>query len=200
MIVVLVGFMGAGKTTVGHILADRLGLPFVDSDLLIEQRLGRSIRDVFATEGEQYFRELEHVTVTELVRGQDAVVALGGGAVGDERTRAVLRDARVVYLRIDYDEAMSRVRSDELRPLLRRPDLADVYRSRLPGYESVAAIRVDTDGRRPEAVASDVLAALTDLPPMPDDGSSALVTPGQHPGRPVTGGGGGSAPRRCRGW
>jgi shikimate kinase len=181
MIVALVGFMGAGKTTVGHILAERLGLPFVDSDLLIEQRLGRSVRDVFATEGEEYFRELEHVTVAELVRGQDAVVALGGGAVGDERTRAVLRDARVVYLRIDYDEALSRVRSDALRPMLRRPDLADVYRSRLPVYETVAAISVDTDGRRPEAIATDVLAALTDLPPMPDDDSSALVTP-RHQG------------------
>ena len=60
MVAVLVGFMGAGKTTVGHIVAERLGQPFVDSDVLIEQRLGRNIREIFATEGETYFRELEH--------------------------------------------------------------------------------------------------------------------------------------------
>src|SRR6478752_3760037 len=95
MVVVLVGFMGAGKTTVGHIMAERLGQPFVDSDVLIEQRLGREIRDIFRTEGEPYFRQLEHDTVAGLVRGPDAVIALGGGAVEDPRTRAVLRNARV---------------------------------------------------------------------------------------------------------
>src|SRR5436305_5163232 len=115
MIVVLVGFMGAGKTTVGRILADRLGLPFVDSDVLIEQRLGRSIKDVFATEGEGFFREVEHRTVTELAHGRDSVLAVGGGALGDERTRAVLRGARVIHLRVGYREALERVRNDPLR-------------------------------------------------------------------------------------
>jgi shikimate kinase len=81
MAAVLVGFMGAGKTTVGRIIAERLGQPFVDSDVLIEQRLGRSIRDIFNTEGEDYFRELEHATVADLVRGPEAVIALGGGAL-----------------------------------------------------------------------------------------------------------------------
>ena len=123
MVVVLVGFMGAGKTTVGHIMAERLGQPFVDSDVLIEQRLGRDIRDIFRTEGEPYFRQLEHATVAGLVRGPDAVIALGGGAVEDPRTQAVLRNARVVYLRVSYDEAMARVKSDEFRPMLHRPDL-----------------------------------------------------------------------------
>ena len=132
MVVVLVGFMGAGKTTVGHIMAERLGQPFVDSDVLIEQRLGRDIRDIFRTEGEPYFRQLEHDTVAGLVRGPDAVIALGGGAVEDPRTRAVLRDARVVYLRVGYDEAMARVKSDEFRPMLHRPGLDEVYKRRLP--------------------------------------------------------------------
>src|SRR6476661_4944853 len=122
MVVVLVGFMGAGKTTVGHIMAERLGQPFVDSDVLIERRLGRDIRDIFRTEGEPYFRQLEHDTVAGLVRGPDAVIALGGGAVEDPRTRAVLRNARVVYLRVSYDEALARVKSDEFRPMLHRPD------------------------------------------------------------------------------
>ncbi|HEY5246932.1 MAG TPA: bifunctional shikimate kinase/3-dehydroquinate synthase [Dermatophilaceae bacterium] len=177
MIVVLVGFMGAGKTTVGHILAERLGIPFVDSDLVIEQQLGRPIRDVFATEGESYFRDLEYQTVASLVRGQDAVVALGGGALGDARTRTVLRNPRVVYLRVGYSEAMTRVATDEFRPLLHRPDLEDIYRARLSVYEDLAAITIDTDGRRPDAVAMDVLAATTQLPSLPGDGASVFVTP-----------------------
>ena len=167
MVVVLVGFMGAGKTAVGHIMAERLGRPFVDSDVLIEQRLGRDIRDIFRTEGEPYFRQLEHVTVAGLVRGQDAVVALGGGAVEDPRTRAVLRNARVVYLRVSYDEAMARVKRDEFRPMLHRPDLDEVYQRRLPVYEDLSVLTVDTDGRRPDAVALEVLAQLTRLPEMP---------------------------------
>jgi shikimate kinase len=149
---------------VGHIVAERLGQPFVDSDVLIEQRLGRSIRDIFATEGEAYFRELEHATVADLVRGQEAVIALGGGAVEDPRTRAVLRNARVVYLRVDYTEAMSRVQGDQYRPLLHRPDLGDLYKRRLSVYEGLSALVIDTDGRRPDAIAREVLAELTRLP------------------------------------
>ena len=177
MVVVLVGFMGAGKTTVGHIMAERLGQPFVDSDVLIEQRLGRDIRDIFRTEGEPYFRQLEHATVAGLVRGQDAVIALGGGAVEDPRSRAVLRNARVVYLRVSYDEAMARVRSDEFRPMLHRPDLGEVYKRRLPVYEDLSVLTVDTDGRRPDAVALEVLAQLTRLPETPPGSSSVFVTP-----------------------
>jgi 3-dehydroquinate dehydratase type I len=166
MVVVLVGFMGAGKTTVGRIMAERLGQPFVDSDVLIEQRLGREIRDIFRTEGEPYFRQLEHDTVAGLVRGPDAVIALGGGAVEDPRTRAVLRNARAVYLRVSYDEAMARVKSDEFRPMLHRPDLDEVYNRRLSAYEDVSVLTVDTDGRRPHAVALEALARLPATPPV----------------------------------
>ena len=167
MVVVLVGFMGAGKTTVGHIMAERLGQPFVDSDVLIEQRQGREIRDIFRTEGEPYFRQLEHDTVAGLVRGPDAVIALGGGAVEDPRTRAVLSDARVVvYLRVSYDEALARVKRDEFRPMLHRPDLDEVYKRRLSAYEDVSVLTVDTDGRRPDAVALEVLARLPATPPV----------------------------------
>jgi len=167
MVVVLVGFMGAGKTTVGNIMAERLGLPFVDSDVLIEQRQGREIREIFRAEGEPYFRQLEHETVAGLVRGRDAVIALGGGAVEDPRSRAVLRDARVVYLRVSYDEALARVKRDEFRPMLHRPDLDEVYRRRVPVYEDLSVLTVDTDGRRPDAVALEVLAQLTRRPETP---------------------------------
>lgn len=177
MIVMLVGFMGAGKTTVGHIVAERLGLPFVDSDLIIEQRLGRSVRDVFAAEGEAAFRELEHQTVRELARGQDAVIALGGGALGDSRSRAALRHTRVIYLHVSFSDAMERVASDEFRPMLHRPDLREIYQARLPVYEEFAAMTIDTNGRRPDAVAMEILANLTTLPVLPSGCSSIFVTP-----------------------
>src|SRR6202161_2691264 len=157
MVAVLVGFMGAGKTTVGHIVADRPGQPFVDSDVLIEQRLGRNIRDIFRTEGETYFRELEHATVAELVRGEETVIELGGGAVEAPRTRAGLRNARVIYLRVGYDEAMSRVQGDEYRPMLHRPDLDELYKKRLPVYEGLSVLTIDTDGRRRHPIAPDSL-------------------------------------------
>ena len=163
MTVVLVGFMGAGKTTVGRILAERLRLPFVDSDVLIEQRQGRPIKDIFETEGEEFFRELEHRTVTGVLQGQDAVVALGGGALGDSRTREALRNARVVYLRVSYDEALGRVGSDQFRPMLRRRDLAAVYEARAPLYEATSGVIVDTDERRPDDIARTILEWLTVL-------------------------------------
>jgi shikimate kinase / 3-dehydroquinate synthase len=175
--IVLVGFMGAGKTTVGHILADRLGTAFVDSDVYLERQLGRTIADVFAVDGEQHFRELEHRAINELVRGPDAVLALGGGALGDARTRAILRNTTVVYLRVGYDEALSRVRQDRFRPMLQRADLDQVYAGRLAAYAEVAAVQVDTNGRRPDAIVLDVLRELTRLPSTPAGTSNILVTP-----------------------
>jgi len=79
-VIVLVGFMGAGKTTVGHLLAGRLGLPFADSDQVIEQQAGRPVRQIFAEDGEPAFRALEHQVITGLLDGPDLVLALGGGA------------------------------------------------------------------------------------------------------------------------
>jgi 3-dehydroquinate synthase/shikimate kinase/3-dehydroquinate synthase len=175
--IVLVGFMGAGKTTVGHILAERLGTPFVDSDVYIERQLGRTIVDVFAVEGEKHFREIEHRAINELVRGSAAVLALGGGAVEDPRTRAILRNTTVVYLRVGYDEALSRVSQDRFRPMLQRPDLDQVYARRQIAYAEVAAVQVDTNGRRPDAVVMDVLKELTRLPSTPAGTSNILVTP-----------------------
>ena len=101
--IVLIGFMGAGKTTVGHLLAERLGLPFMDTDLVIEQRTRRSVRDIFATDGEPAFRQLEHTVTAELLAGPDAVLALGGGAVLHPETQRALGGHQVVYLKVGYD-------------------------------------------------------------------------------------------------
>ena len=165
--IVLVGFMGAGKTTVGHLLSECLGLPFVDSDVVIEQRAGSSIRQFFAEHGEPAFRELESQVVCELIDGPEAVLALGGGAAGHPDTVARLKSAQVIYLQVSYEEAMLRVAGDPYRPMLARPGLEDLYRHRLSVYDSVATLTVATDGRLPEAVSADILAELGRVPAVP---------------------------------
>ncbi len=165
--IVLVGFMGAGKTTVGRLLAARLGLRFADTDLIIEERRGCSIRQIFAEDGEAAFRAAEHEVLAELMRGPGAVVAAGGGAVEYQSSRRLLGAARVIYLQISYDEAMRRVGADAGRPLLRRPDLGDIYQRRLPVYQSVATLTVAAAGRPAEAVCEEVISSLAREPGLP---------------------------------
>jgi shikimate kinase/3-dehydroquinate synthase len=166
-VIVLVGFMGAGKTTIGRQLADRLGLPFVDSDLVIEQRTGRQVREIFATDGEPAFRALEREVIANLLDGPDAVLALGGGAPEHLATQTRLKRADVVYLQVGYQQAMQRVAGDEYRPLLARPGLDDLYQRRLDVYAAVATLTVATDGRRPEAISQDVIEHLLKAPAVP---------------------------------
>jgi len=175
-VIVLVGFMGSGKTTVGQLLAARLGLRFADSDQVIEQRHGRSVREIFAEDGEAAFRAAEHEVLAELMRGPDAVVSVGGGAVEHQSSRRLLRAARVIYLQVGYDEAMRRVGGDPGRPLLRRPDLDDVYRRRLPVYQSVATLTVGTAGRPAEAVCLEVISRLAREPGLPPDPRIRLLS------------------------
>jgi shikimate kinase len=159
-VIVLIGFMGAGKTTVGHLLAGKLGLPFIDSDVVIEERGGRPVRQIFADDGEDAFRALEHETVAGLLRGRDAVLALGGGAVEHPATQKLLRPAPVVYLHVGYPAAVARVGGDAGRPMLRRSDLEAVYQRRLTAYAAAATLTVQTDGRGPEDVCLDIVEYL----------------------------------------
>lgn len=161
--IVLVGYMGAGKTTVGRQVADKLGVPFLDSDHVIEARAGRPIREIFAADGEPAFRELEHRVIADLLAGPRVVLALGGGAAGHPGTRELLRsaDVEVCYLRVGYEQALARVGGDCGRPMLARPDAAAVYEARQELYSSVATFTVDTGDRTPEAAASDILARVT---------------------------------------
>ena len=159
--IVLVGFMGAGKTTVGQLLSERLGLPFTDSDAIIEQRAGRSVPQIFAEDGEPAFRALEHQVIAELLDGPALVLALGGGAAEHPGTRERLTNAQVVYLQVGYEQAMLRVGGDQGRPLLARPDLAATYQRRLPLYAGIATVTVRTDDRPPRLVTDDILARLT---------------------------------------
>jgi shikimate kinase len=170
--IVLVGFMGAGKTTVGTLLAARLGLPFADSDQVLEDRAGRPIRQIFAEDGEPAFRALEYEVIAGLLDGPPTVLALGGGAPGHPPTGELLRPPggrppgtpptplEVVYLHVEYAQALRRVGGDAGRPLLARPDLSALYQRRLPVYAAVATLTVPTDGRPPETVSDDILAQL----------------------------------------
>ena len=160
--IVIVGFMGAGKTTVGRLLASQFGVPFLDSDHVIEARAGRPIPEIFAADGEPAFRALEHEVIADLLSGPDVVLALGGGAAEHEGTRKLLASASapVVFLRIGYDEVLARVGGDSNRPMLARSDITDVFQRRQAAYLEVATLTVDVDGRSPEEIAAEVLALL----------------------------------------
>jgi shikimate kinase len=164
-VIVLVGFMGAGKTTIGHLLAAELELPFADSDEVIERRAGRPIRAIFAQDGEPAFRAVEHQVIAGLLDGPDLILALGGGAAEHPGTRDKLGSAQVVYLQVGYAQALRRVGGDGGRPMLARPDLAALYERRLAAYAGVATLTVPTDDRRPEMVRDDILARLVRAPP-----------------------------------
>lgn len=175
--IVLVGFMGAGKTTIGYLLAEKLGIPFVDTDILIERRERRPVREIFAESGEQTFRQIEHDTIVETLNGPDAVVALGGGAVEHPGTRLILESAMVVYLEVDYDEAVLRIGHDTYRPMMANPNVRDIYIRRLPFYRQVASLMVNTGGRRAEDIVGDIIAMITTPKSVPDGTKSVLVAP-----------------------
>jgi shikimate kinase len=145
----LVGLMGAGKTSVGRVLARRLRKVFIDSDHEIEQRTGVRIPVIFEIEGEAGFRRREAAVVQELVRQSDIVLATGGGAVLDPDTRQVLHaSGTVIYLRADPRELWMRTRHDRNRPLLRTSDplarLEELHSQRDPLYRETAHLIVDT--------------------------------------------------------
>jgi shikimate kinase len=160
--IVVIGFMGAGKTTVGQLLAARLGVPFLDSDHVIEARAGRPIPEIFAADGEPAFRSLEHEVIAGLLAGPGVVLALGGGAAEHEGTRKLLSSAivAVIYLTISYAEAMARVGGDGNRPMLARPDITEVFARRQATYAEIATITVDTGNRSPEDITADILSRL----------------------------------------
>jgi shikimate kinase len=161
--VVLVGPMGAGKSTVGRLLAERWGVAFRDTDDDVEQAEGRPISDIFVEDGEGRFRTLERAAVARAVAEHAGVLAVGGGAVMAEETRAVLDGQRVVFLRVGLSDAAARVGLGASRPLLLgnvRGTMKALLDERTPVYESVAVVVVDTDGRTPDEVADAVVEAL----------------------------------------
>lgn len=158
--IVLVGFMGSGKTTVGRLVAERLGLPFADADEVIEARAGRGIPAIFATDGEEAFRDLEEATVADLLAGPESVIALGGGALEREATRSRLAGHTVVHLDVSLEEALRRVGGDGGRPVLADPGLALRHAVRRLFADEVTGVVVAVDDRTVDEVADAVIAVL----------------------------------------
>lgn len=165
----LVGFMGAGKTSVGRVLASRLRRNFVDLDDLITSRAGKTVNRIFAEEGEQSFRELERQILAAALRSKvECVLSLGGGAYVSEENRAALRatGAISVFLDAPFDELMKRcAEGAETRPLLQgqeRDKLRQLFKTRLPAYQQAEA-HVDTGGKSVQQVVDDILATLVPM-------------------------------------
>ncbi|MET8562861.1 shikimate kinase [Streptomyces flaveolus] len=155
--------MGVGKSTVGRLLAERLGVGYRDTDEDIVAAEGRTIAEIFVDEGEAAFRALEKSAVRAALTEHRGVVALGGGAVLDADTRALLAGQRVLYLSMEVEEAVKRTGLNVARPLLAvnpRKQWRELMEARRHLYEEVATAVVATDGRTPEEVAQEALDAL----------------------------------------
>lgn len=161
--IVLIGVPGAGKTTVGELLAAHLGLPFVDSDHVIEAQAGKPISDIFTQDGEATFRALEADVIASLLADSRHVLSLGGGALGNSGTRALLKKHIVIWLETGLTQAVERVGLNRNRPLLLgnvRGQLSSLLVAREPIYREAATIVIDTSARN---VAEVVQATLVEL-------------------------------------
>jgi shikimate kinase len=161
--IVLTGFMGSGKSTVGPLVAARLGWLFVDADDVIADRSGMTIRDIFARHGEAAFRRVEQDTIAQLAAEEHLVLALGGGAIEDDTTRRLLMESAgtvLIHLEVALDTALTRCSgTDDSRPVLAdRANLAARYERRLPLYRA-AHVSISADSLTPEEVAEAVLRA-----------------------------------------
>lgn len=162
--IVLVGLMGAGKSTVGRRLATRLELPFVDADTEIERAAGMTIADIFDRFGEGYFRDGERRVIARLMDGTAKVIATGGGAFVNDETRAlILAEALTIWLDAEPDVLADRVRRRDTRPLLRGRDPAEVLRElaavRNPLY-ALAPVRVPSNHAPHDATVRAILEAI----------------------------------------
>lgn len=158
-LIYLLGFMGCGKSTIGSLLAQQLGWPFVDLDTTIEAGQGVTVREIFENSGEGFFRELEHLALVEACRTEPVVIALGGGTVAQEVNLKFIRErgGTTIWLDCPIEELLQRCADKNNRPLFRDPvSFARLYEQRLPYYR-LADCRVSTSGRTPQDVIDQIL-------------------------------------------
>lgn len=177
--IVLVGFMGSGKSTVGRLIAQQTNLPFVDTDASIEAREGLSVAEIFRTKGEPYFRELERSVAMRALDGPASIVALGGGAVGDPVISAALEWNTVVHLETSFQEVWKRLKDDRSRPLM-SGDPRALYEERMPRYREAATVNVTTDGRDPGVIADEIAAFLMRSSVISSDHRSVTLSLGER--------------------
>jgi shikimate kinase len=153
---VLIGLPGSGKSTIGRRLAKSLGLSLLDTDAAIEETTGRTIADIFATDGEKEFRRIEEDVVRAALQSHDGILSLGGGAVTTPGVRDALAGHTVIYLEISAAEGVRRTGGSTVRPLLAGGDRNEKFKAlmaeRVPLYRRVATMRVNTNRRNPGAV------------------------------------------------
>jgi len=163
---VLIGLPGSGKSTIGRRLAKALGLTLLDTDGEIERRTGRTIAEIFGTDGEPGFRRIEEEVIRAALHDHDGILSLGGGAVTTDGVRDALAGHTVIYLEISAAEGVRRTGGSTIRPLLAGPDRAEKYRElmseRVPLYRRVATIRINTNRRNPGAVVRNIIGLLED--------------------------------------
>lgn len=177
MHVYLIGYRGSGKSTVGKVLAHRLDRPFVDTDDLIESESGMTIKEIFATRGEPWFRDLEAKIVSEVSRRPlPSIVSLGGGAILRESTQTVLKaTGKCIWLSATAEFLFQRIQSDE-STALRRPNLsqsggfsevADILRKRMPIYERLSDLTVSVEGKTPDQIGDEISVCVNSDKPEP---------------------------------
>jgi shikimate kinase len=185
-VLILIGPPGAGKSTVGPLLAGLLGADFLDTDTAVEEVAGKPVSDIFISDGEAAFRELERAAVARTIASHRGILALGGGAVMDPGTRQLLAGQRVVYLETGFRAAAHRTGLDAPRPLLignPRARMKELLEERLPVYEALAWVRVNTDDRAPQEIADEIAATVT-AEIAAETGEGAGTAPGWPPDGP----------------
>ena len=185
-VLILIGPPGAGKSTVGPLLAGLLEAEFLDTDTAVEEVAGKPVGDIFISDGEATFRELERAAVARTIASHRGILALGGGAVMDPGTRQLLAGQRVVYLETGFRAAAHRTSLDAPRPLLignPRARMKELLEERLPVYEALAWVRVSTDNRAPQEIADEIAATVT-AEIAAETGEGAGTAPGWPPDGP----------------
>lgn len=160
--IVLVGFMGAGKTTIGRQLAQHLQLPLIDTDHLIEARTGKSIPELFSIHGEEHFRVIE-AQVLDSLADTEGIISTGGGIVLKDSSRLKLKQFQsVVYLSVPIEDLITRIKKDHENPrplFLNHSEQAfrEIYQSRIPLYEDVATVIIENSGKDPQSLTKEII-------------------------------------------